>query len=139
MKTITVKIPNMKSEHCMMTVTKALQELKGATLKNISPGQAEIELLDNNQVSVTEAISKAGYQVTEIETVEAMGSQKFKTNIKCEGCIAKVTPHLNAAIGEGQWQVDLNSPDKTLSILGDRSQEIVKAAVEKAGYRAEKI
>lgn len=129
----------MKSAHCMMTVTKVLKGLKDVALKNISPGNAEIELFEENQVSVTEAIKNAGYQVSEIETILTMENKTFKTNIKCEGCLAKVTPHLNESVGEGKWQVDLNNPAKTLRILADSSATIVKAAVEKAGFKAEEI
>lgn len=139
MKTINVKIPDMKSPHCIMTVSKALRDIAHINIKNLSPGQAEIELLDNNQVSVLEAIKKAGYQVAEIQTSEHMENRTFKTNIKCEGCLAKVTPHLNASVGEGKWHVDLNNPDKTLNILADSSVATVKAAVEKAGFKAEPI
>lgn len=64
---------------------------------------------------------------------------KFKTNIKCSGCIATVTPHLNESIGEGNWQVDLNSPSKVLSVDTDISEEKVRAIVEKAGYKAEQL
>lgn len=66
-----------------------------------------------------------------------METLKFKTNIKCSGCIATVTPHLNESIGEGNWQVDLNNPSKVLSIAVETSEEKVKEALEKAGYKAE--
>ena len=36
-----------------------------------------------------------------------MNTLQFKTNIKCTGCISKVTPILNKKLGEGQWEVDL--------------------------------
>jgi copper chaperone CopZ len=68
-----------------------------------------------------------------------METLKFKTNIKCSGCIAKVTPHLNESIGEGNWQVDLNNLSKVLTIGVEASEEKVKEAVEKAGYKAERI
>jgi copper chaperone CopZ len=68
-----------------------------------------------------------------------METIKFKTNIKCSGCIATVTPHLNEAIGEGKWAVDLNTPGKILTIAGKTDVTKVKEAVEKAGYNAEKI
>lgn len=139
MKTISVKIPSMKSAHCIMTVSKVLQEVENINVVNISLGQAEIELLDNNQASVLEAINKAGYQIAEIQTTEHMENKTFKTNIKCEGCLAKVTPHLNESVGEGKWHVDLNNPAKTLNILTDSSVATVKAAVEKAGFKAEPI
>lgn len=68
-----------------------------------------------------------------------METIKFKTNIKCSGCIATVTPHLNEAIGEGKWEVDLNTPGKILTIASKTDAIKVKEAVEKAGYNAEKI
>jgi copper chaperone len=68
-----------------------------------------------------------------------METLKFKTNIKCSGCIAKVTPHLNETVGEGKWEVDLNTLAKVLTITGESDATKVKEAVEKAGYNAEKI
>lgn len=68
-----------------------------------------------------------------------METLKFKTNIKCSGCIATVTPHLNESVGEGNWQVDLNNPSKVLTIGVETSEQKVKEAVEKAGYKAERL
>lgn len=68
-----------------------------------------------------------------------METLKFKTNIKCAGCITTVTPYLNETAGEGNWQVDLTSPERILTIDGDANQEIIKEAMKKAGYNAEKI
>jgi len=64
---------------------------------------------------------------------------KFKTNIKCSGCIAKVTVNLNESAGEGNWEVDLNNPAKVLTIKGEATAAKIKEAVERAGYHAEKI
>jgi copper chaperone CopZ len=66
-----------------------------------------------------------------------METLKFKTNIKCSGCVAKVTAPLNETVGEGKWNVDLNSPTKTLSIEGEIDETKMKAALEKVGYKAE--
>lgn len=63
---------------------------------------------------------------------------KFKTNIKCEGCVAKVTPHLNEAVGENNWKVDITDPSKVLTIPESISEEKVKDALKKAGYSAER-
>ncbi len=68
-----------------------------------------------------------------------METLKFKTNIKCSGCIAKVTPHLNETVGEGKWEVDLNTSAKVLTIASETDAAKVKEAVENAGYNAEKI
>jgi hypothetical protein len=39
-----------------------------------------------------------------------MNTKTFKTNIKCSACVEKVTPPLNATVGEGKWSVDLINP-----------------------------
>ncbi|HYE56328.1 MAG TPA: heavy-metal-associated domain-containing protein [Ohtaekwangia sp.] len=64
---------------------------------------------------------------------------KFKTNIKCSGCVATVTPFLNEALGENNWKVDTESPSKILTVNGEKDQQKVLQAVEKAGYRAEQL
>ncbi len=66
-----------------------------------------------------------------------MKTLQFKTNIKCSGCVAAVTPVLNNTPGIEKWEVDTENPDKILTVSTDSlsEQEVVKA-VEKAGYTA---
>jgi len=45
-----------------------------------------------------------------------METLKFKTNIKCSGCEATVTPFLNNLAGEFKWQVNTAVPEKTLTV-----------------------
>lgn len=66
-----------------------------------------------------------------------MEAIKFKTDIKCSGCVAKVTPHLNAAFGEDNWEVDTTNPSKILTVVGETNEAKVREAVSKAGYKAE--
>ena len=68
-----------------------------------------------------------------------METNKFKTNIKCTGCVATVTPFLNEAVGEGKWAVDLNDPSRVLTVNGETDKDVVMGALEKAGYKAEKV
>jgi copper chaperone CopZ len=68
-----------------------------------------------------------------------METLKFKTNIKCTGCLAKVTPSLNETVGENNWKVDLEAPEKTLTVESSTSENEVVAAVKEAGFEAEKI
>jgi copper chaperone len=66
---------------------------------------------------------------------------KFKTNIKCGGCVAKVTPLLNETVGENAWSVDTASADKVLTIAEDKAlliDDVIKAVAE-AGFRAIKL
>ena len=51
---------------------------------------------------------------------------KFKSNIKCQGCINNVTPVLNNIPEIQKWEVDLTHPERILTIEGNvESQEIV--------------
>ena len=68
-----------------------------------------------------------------------METIKFKTTIKCSGCVANVTPFLNEALGEDKWQVDINNPSKVLTVVDEQDEMKIIKAVEKAGYKAEKI
>jgi copper chaperone len=70
-----------------------------------------------------------------------METLKFKTNIKCGGCIAAVTPTLNALEGIAKWEVDTASPDKILTVEMDEglSPNDVTSALKNKGYNAEKI
>lgn len=62
----------------------------------------------------------------------------FKTNIKCGGCIATVTPFLNAAKGIIKWTVDTTASDKILTVTsnGILESEIIEI-VQKAGFKIE--
>jgi len=69
-----------------------------------------------------------------------MKTIQFKTNIKCSGCVATVTPELNKTAGENNWSVDLQSPDKILTVSAEGlSETAVKEAIAKAGYKAETL
>lgn len=68
-----------------------------------------------------------------------MNTIQFKTNIKCTGCLAQVSPALNDTAGKDNWQVNLESPDKILTVNTDRNPEELIDAVKSAGYTAEKI
>ncbi|MBY0543744.1 MAG: heavy-metal-associated domain-containing protein [Sphingobacteriaceae bacterium] len=65
---------------------------------------------------------------------------KFKTNIKCGGCIATVSPFLNETAGVKLWEVDTVNKDKILTVEGEGiSADIVIEKVQKAGFKAELI
>lgn len=66
---------------------------------------------------------------------------KFKTNIKCDACIAKVTPYLDASPAKDAWKVDTTTPDKILTVndnIGLSPADVIKQ-VEAAGYKASEI
>lgn len=65
---------------------------------------------------------------------------KFKTNINCMGCVAKVTPTLDQISEIENWEVDIRNKDKVLTIETQslNKNEII-AVVENAGFKIEKI
>jgi copper chaperone len=67
-----------------------------------------------------------------------MKKYQFKTNINCGSCVAKVTPHLNAAGGVNQWEVDVKNPQKILTVTAEGvDADQVQEIVQKAGFKAE--
>ena len=69
-----------------------------------------------------------------------MKEYKFKTNIKCGSCVATVTPHLEAAEGVTDWNVDTTNPDKILTVETEYlSEQQIAELVGKAGFKAEAI
>ncbi len=65
---------------------------------------------------------------------------KFKTNINCSNCLAKVTPFLDKKVGKELWSVDIDNPDKILTVDSDdlTTDDIVKT-VKRTGFEAEAI
>lgn len=69
-----------------------------------------------------------------------MNTLKFKTNVKCGGCIATVTPYLNQVNGIVSWNVDTTNPLKIMTVEteGINAEEIT-SIMKTAGYQAELI
>jgi copper chaperone len=72
--------------------------------------------------------------------IQTMLTQKFKTNIKCSGCIAAVTPYLNSLSTVCNWEVDTVNPDKILTVTGEGiTAEEILSRIKEAGYTAQTI
>ncbi len=143
MKNLKIQIPDMQSAHCQMRVSQAVTSVHGVTLNSVSSGLTDLSVeSEDTQVQVYAAIKKAGYTVGKVET--STGSEgetfHFKTNINCSGCVAKVTPALDAAEGVCHWDVDTASKDKILAVHSDGiTQEEVIRAVQSAGFTIEPV
>lgn len=64
-----------------------------------------------------------------------METLRFKTSLKCGGCVKAITPGLESIKSIENWTVDLESPDKVLAV--EASEDIsnqVMDSVKKAGY-----
>lgn len=64
----------------------------------------------------------------------------FKTNINCDGCVATITPILNATEGIETWNVNTVNRDKILTVIssGITKNEIMDT-VHKAGFKIEDL
>ena len=69
-----------------------------------------------------------------------METLRFKTSLKCGGCIRAITPGLESLNTIDKWNVDLESPDKTLEIIAteDISDKVIES-VKKAGYQISRL
>ena len=69
-----------------------------------------------------------------------MNTIKFKTNINCGGCLNTVTPHLNKLPFVISWDVEIENPDKILTVrLDKRDVHAVIDAVKEAGFEIKKL
>lgn len=68
-----------------------------------------------------------------------MKTSQFKTNAKCGGCVAKIGESLCKILSREQWNIDLNSSDKTLTVTSELPDSAIIKAVNEAGFKAEKI
>ncbi|MCB0589339.1 MAG: heavy-metal-associated domain-containing protein [Phaeodactylibacter sp.] len=69
-----------------------------------------------------------------------MKTLQFKTNINCNNCVRAVTGFLNDVPSVKEWAVDIDNPDKILTVKGDEVtiEEIVEA-VEDAGFDVKEV
>ncbi|MEY3644443.1 MAG: hypothetical protein RLZZ207_1138 [Bacteroidota bacterium] len=66
-----------------------------------------------------------------------MKKLSFKTNIQCSNCLSKVSPKLNEQAEIYNWAVDLQDPNKTLTIeTNSLDAEDIRKVVLKAGFIA---
>jgi len=69
-----------------------------------------------------------------------MSTLQFKTNINCGGCVARVTPRLNGTKGIISWKVDIDNPDKILTVETETlDNENIVEAVKKVGFNIEPL
>ena len=62
----------------------------------------------------------------------------FTSNIACNGCLSKVKPFLDELEGVVKWEVDIENPQKILTVQSNElSADQIQEAVIKAGYQLE--
>ena len=64
----------------------------------------------------------------------------FTSNIACNGCLSKVKPFLDELEGVVKWEVDIENPQKILTVQSNElSADQIQEAVIKAGYQLEDL
>ena len=65
-----------------------------------------------------------------------METVKVSTTIHCQGCVDKVTPHLDSSDKINDWQVDLQAEPKTLSVTGEGvTSAHISELLQREGYQ----
>lgn len=65
---------------------------------------------------------------------------KFKTNLRCESCLAKIKPLLDGDKTIQSWEVNLAASDKVLTVSGDNVDvSRVKELLKQVGYDAQEF
>lgn len=69
-----------------------------------------------------------------------MKKLQFKTNINCSGCVSRVKPGLDNAAGIREWNVDIDNPDKILTVQSNGiTADRIIAIVQSKGFKAETL
>jgi copper chaperone len=68
-----------------------------------------------------------------------MQTHRYKTTIKCGGCVAVVKPVLDQNPNISSWEVDLNHPERILTVHTDLGAAAVQKLVTEAGYKADPV
>ena len=63
-----------------------------------------------------------------------MTAHRYKTDLRCGACVARIGPLLDAAPGIAHWSADVTSPNKVLTVEGDVTAERVADVIGPAGY-----
>lgn len=149
MKLLGLDISDLKDGYCISTVTLSVLNTPGAYLIVVLPGIMVIsyEPLITSADKIVTTVTRLGYKIKKLvqqdsltQILASMKTLKFKTNIKCAGCLARVSPNLNEIAGEDNWEVDINTPEKILTVVSDEVDESsVIFAVNEAGFKADSI
>jgi copper chaperone CopZ len=73
-----------------------------------------------------------------------MQKLRFKTDLKCAGCMYAIKPYMDALEGIESWEVDLDSKDKIVEVVTktatkDEIKKAIEDAISEAGYSAELV
>lgn len=62
---------------------------------------------------------------------------KFKTNLKCSGCVEKIAKIFDSNEQIKKWEVDLTSSDKELKVETTLSESEIQNLISSVGFKSE--
>jgi len=69
-----------------------------------------------------------------------MNNSKFETNLNCGACLKAVAPFLDKVGTIHSWEVDLDDPNKMLTVSSSQDvEDTVVGAVKQAGFQIEAL
>lgn len=68
-----------------------------------------------------------------------MEERRYRTSAKCNGCVSAIAGKLDEIMGREDWNIDLKSPDRVLTVKSDVSEEEIVSRVKGLGFKIERI
>ena len=135
-----MKIEGMMCPHCQNRVQKALSDVEGVKDVHVDLDEKKASFQVSETVTdqqLIEAVEKAGYQPVEIinRKEKAPMSKTMKVDgMMCAHCQAHVQKALSDVEGVSNVVVSLEDKQATFDVADTVSDDVLKKAVEDAGY-----
>lgn len=68
-----------------------------------------------------------------------MEERRYRTSAKCNGCVSAIAGKLDEIMGREDWNIDLKSPDRVLTVKSDVAEEEIMSRVKGLGFKIERI
>lgn len=68
-----------------------------------------------------------------------MEERRYLTSAKCNGCVSAIAGKLDEIMGREDWNIDLKSPDRVLTVKSDVAEEEIVSRVKGLGFKIERI
>lgn len=68
-----------------------------------------------------------------------MEERRYRTSAKCNGCVSAIAGKLDEIMGREDWNIDLKSPDRVLTVKSNVAEEEIVSRVKGLGFKIERI
>ncbi|MBR0131352.1 MAG: heavy metal translocating P-type ATPase, partial [Firmicutes bacterium] len=136
---VVVNVNGMMCQNCVKHVKKALEGMEGVA-------SADVSLENNNAVvdiaswipesAFKAAIEDAGYEFVSAAPAESAAPKRLVSvnGMMCQNCVKHVKKALEGIEGVESADVSLENNNAVITLSGEVSDDIIKAAIEDAGY-----